>query len=154
MLDVLVALIACAALAIAVTTCLRQRSWREVVRDVQRRLYVTQARLNELENTVQRELQMLRALVRQHEGGLLFAPTMKIADAITIDPRVRDVLAQFHLGGCSSCAVNEEHTIEEAARGYGVELGRLMAALTALSNGRDAPLSTTQPGGLLQLTEF
>jgi hybrid cluster-associated redox disulfide protein len=154
MINVLVALAAFGALGIAAITLLRQRSWREALRDVQRRLYLAQARLNEMESVVQKELQTLRALGRRQSGGLLFEPTMKIADAIASDPRVRNLLAQFHLGGCSSCAINEEHTIEQAALSYGVDLGRLMAALTALSNGQEASPSTPQHGSLLQLTEF
>src|ERR671924_53962 len=127
MVNVLVALAAFGALGIAAMTILRQRSCRETLRDMQRRLYLTQARLNETESMVQQELQTLRAVVRRQSGGPLFESTMKIADAIAIDPRVRDVLAQFHLGGCGSCAINEEHTIEQAAANYGVNLEPLMA---------------------------
>jgi hybrid cluster-associated redox disulfide protein len=154
MIDVLVALAAFAALGIAIITLLRQRSWREALRDAQRRLYLTQARLNELESLAQKELQTVRTLMRRQSGDLSFEPTMKIADAIAIDPRVREVLARFHLGGCSSCAINEEHTIEQAALSYGVDLERLMATLTALGSGQEARPSNPQPGGLLQLTEF
>jgi len=154
MIDVLVALAAFGALGLATITSLRQRSWREALRDAQRRLYLTQARLNELESLVQKELQTVRALVRRQSGDLCIEPTMKIADAIAIDSRVRKVLAQFHLGGCSSCAINEEHTIEQAALSYGVDVERLMTALTALSTGQEARPSSPQHGGLLQLTEF
>jgi len=154
MIDVLVALAAFGALGIATVTLWRQRSWREMLRDAQRRLYLTQARLNELESLVQKELQTVRALVRRPSGDRFFEPTMKIADAIAIDPRVREVLARFHLGGCSSCAINEEHTIEQAALSYGADLERLMVALAALSTGQEARPSSPQTGGLLQLTEF
>jgi hybrid cluster-associated redox disulfide protein len=154
MIDGLVALAAFGALGVAIITLLRQRSWREALRDAQRRLYLAQARLNELESLVQKELQTVRALMRRQSGDLPFEPTMKIADAIAIDPRVREVLAQFHLGGCSSCAINEEHTIEQAALSYGVDLERLMAALIALSTGQEARPSSPRLGGLLQLTEF
>ena len=154
MITVLIALIACVALGIAVITFFRQRFLRDALRDVQRRLYLAQARLNELENTVQKELQALRNLMRQQSGGSCFEPSMKIADAIALDPRIRDVLAQFHLGGCSSCAINEEHTIEQAAMSYGVDLDRLMVALTALSNGQELVPPTPQHGSLMQLSEF
>jgi hybrid cluster-associated redox disulfide protein len=154
MVNVLMALAAFGALGIAAITFSRQRSWREALRDVQRRLYLTQARLNEMEGVVQKELQTLGALVRRQSGKPLFESTMKIADAIAIEPRVRDVLAQFHLGGCSACAINEAQTIEQAAMSYGVDLGQLMAALTALSNGQEPPPSVSQHGGLLQLTEL
>jgi hybrid cluster-associated redox disulfide protein len=154
MITVLSVLIACAALSIAMITFFRQRFLRDALRDAQRRLYLAQARLNELESTVQKEQQALRSLMRQQSGGALFEPSMKIADALAIDPRIRDVLAQFHLGGCSSCAINEEHTIEQAALSYGVDLDRLMAALTAFSNGQEFVPPTPQHGSLLQLSEF
>jgi hybrid cluster-associated redox disulfide protein len=154
MINVLVALAALGALGIAAITFVRQQSLREALRDAQRRLYLAQARLNELDNAVHKELQAVHALVRRQLGGPRLEPTMKIADAVAIDPRVREVLAQYHLGGCSSCAINEEQTIEQAALEYGVDLGRLMVALTTLSDG-PAPLAPApQHGGLLQLTEF
>ncbi|MBI3327779.1 MAG: disulfide oxidoreductase [Nitrospinae bacterium] len=79
---------------------------------------------------------------------------MQIGDAIASDPRVRDVLAQFHLGGCSACAINEEETIEQAAMRYGVQLEQLLAALEALSNGQQPPQRAHGHSGLLQLDEF
>jgi hybrid cluster-associated redox disulfide protein len=154
MITVLIALIACVALGIAVITFFRQRFLRDALRDAQRRLYLAQARLNELESTVQKELQALRSLMRQQSGGSCFEPSMKIADAIALDPRIRHVLAQFHLGGCSSCAINEEQTIEQAAMSYGVDLDRLMVALTALSNGQELVPPAPQHGSLMQLSEF
>jgi hybrid cluster-associated redox disulfide protein len=154
MINVLIGLIALGALGIGALTLLRQRFLRDALRDAQRRLYLAQARLNELESTVQKELQAFRGLIRRQGGGPLVESTMKIADAIAIAPRIRDVLAQFHLGGCGSCAINEEHTIAQAAMSYGVDLDRLMAALTALSDGQEPPLHPSRHGNLLQLTEF
>src|SRR5918999_1671326 len=154
MIIALIALAALGALGIAAMALCRQRFLRDALRDTQRRLYLAQAQLHELENTVQKEMQALRALVGRQSGSPLIESTMKIADAIAIDPRVRDVLAQFHLGGCSSCAINEEQTIEQAAMSYGVDLERLMAALTALSNGQESVMDTPRRGNLLQLTEL
>ena len=154
MITILTMLTALVALGIAAITFFRQRFLRDALRDAQRRLYLAQARLNELENTAQKELHGLRSLMRRQAGEPVVDPSMKIADAIAIDPRIREVLAQFHLGGCSSCAINEEHTIEQAARSYGVDLNRLMIAFTALSNGQESVMETPRRGNLLQLTEF
>jgi hybrid cluster-associated redox disulfide protein len=154
MIIALTALAALGALGIAAMALCRQRFLRDALRDTQRRLYLAQAQLHELENTVQKEMQALRALVGRQSGSPLIESTMKIADAIAIDPRIRDVLAQFHLGGCSSCAIDEQHTIEQAAMSYGVDLDRLMVALTALSNGQELVPPTPQHGSLLQLSEF
>ena len=153
-MTVLIGLTAGVALSLAMITCFRQRYLRDVLRDAQRRLYLAQARLNELESTVQKELQALRSVMRRQSGGPPFEPSMKLAEAIALDPRVRDILAQFHLGGCSACAVNEEHTIEQAAMSYGVDLDRLMVALTASSTGQDPEPLARQPSRLLQLSEF
>jgi hybrid cluster-associated redox disulfide protein len=154
MMTVLIVLTVCVALGISTITFFRQRFMRDMLRDAQRRLYLAQARLNELESTVQKELQAVRSLMRRQSAGPLFEPSMKIAEAIAIDPRVRDILAQFHLGGCSSCAINEEHTIEQAAMSYGVDPDRLMAALTASSNGQEPAPPVRQHESLLQLSEF
>jgi hybrid cluster-associated redox disulfide protein len=154
MITVLTVLVAFVALGIAAIAFFRQRSLRDALRDAQRRLYLAQARLNELEGTVQNDLQILRSQLRRQSGNPLFEASMRIADAIAIDPRIRDVFAQFHLGGCSSCAVNEEDTIEQAALSYGVDLDRLMAAITAFSNGQESAPHTPRHGSLLQLSEF
>jgi hybrid cluster-associated redox disulfide protein len=154
MMTVLILLIAGVALGISTITFFRQRFLRDALRDAQRRLYLAQARLNELESTVQKELQTLRSMLRRQSGNPLFEPSMKIAEAIAIDPHVRDILAQFHLGGCSSCAINEEHTIEQVALSYGVDLDRLMVALTAPSNGEEPEPPVRRHGSLLQLSEF
>jgi hybrid cluster-associated redox disulfide protein len=93
-------------------------------------------------------------MIQRQSGGLVIDRSVKIAEAIAIEPRMRDVLAQFHLGGCSSCGINEEDTIEQAAMRHGVDLERLMAALTALSHGKELSVRKTLPNDLLQLTEF
>jgi hybrid cluster-associated redox disulfide protein len=154
MSNVLVVLIGCGALGLAALAYLRGRSLRESLQDTQRRLYLAQARLNELESTVVKELQTLRVAIRRQSGASLLEPTMKIADVIAVEPRAREVLAQFHLGGCSSCAINEDETIEQAATNYGINIEHLMAALESLGNGEPSPSSSSRPGRLLQLGEF
>jgi hybrid cluster-associated redox disulfide protein len=154
MINMLIALAAFSALGIAVVAYFRERSLRESLQDARRRLYLAQARLNELESAVQKEMQSLRAVVRQQIGSAVFEPTMRIAEAIAVDPRVRDVLAQFHLGGCSSCAINEEHSIAQAALSYGIDVGRLMAALETLQSESQPLKSMPSQSSLLQLSEF
>jgi hybrid cluster-associated redox disulfide protein len=154
MIDVLVALAAFGGLGLAATIGLRQRALREALQDAQRRLYVAQARLNELESGVHKDLQTLRTAIRRQSGGSIFEPTMRIADAVTIDPRVREVLAQFHLGGCSSCAINEADTIQQTATSYGINVEHLMAALEALENGSASTPPSPPRARLLQLGEF
>jgi hybrid cluster-associated redox disulfide protein len=154
MINVLIGLAVLGALGIAALSLFRQRYLRMALHEAQRRLYLVQARLNEVERTVERELRGLHAVVRRQSGSPRIEPTMKIADAIAVDPRIHDILAQFHLGGCNSCAINEEHTIEQAAMSYGVNLDHVMAALAGLVREQETSLSETRHGNLLQLTEF
>ncbi len=90
--------------------------------------------------------------IKKANGELRFTPDMVIAEAIAIDSRVRDVMAQFHIGGCSSCAVSGEETLAEGARSHGVDPEALLAALNAMLEGRPIqipkPAATPQPIGI------
>jgi len=154
MISGLFAIVACIAVGLALATWLRVRSLRESLQDAHRRVYLAQARLNELEQSVHKELRAVRADIRRQAGKARFDPRMKLADAVAIDPRVRDVMAQFHLGGCQACAVNEEETIEQAAMSYGVNIDQLLTALDALSDEPPQLQSSPRQGGLLQLSQF
>jgi hybrid cluster-associated redox disulfide protein len=69
---------------------------------------------------------------RRSAGQLKFVPEMTIADAMQVDPRVAQVLSDFHLGGCSNCAVSDVDTLEGACRSYGVDQEALMLTLNRL----------------------
>jgi hypothetical protein len=154
MIDVVVVMLTLGAVGVATVTWFRQRLLREALRDASRRLYLAQAQLNELESTVRKDLQALRGEIQQRSGGSLIEPSMTIAAAIAIDPRIRDTLAQFHLGGCCSCAIDEEATLAQAAVSHGVNLERLMDALNALGPRQQLTLQETRHSGLLQLVQF
>jgi hybrid cluster-associated redox disulfide protein len=73
-----------------------------------------------------------RLAQRRQSGELKFEPGMTIAEALQVHPRVAEVLASFHLGGCSQCAVSDVDTIEGACQTYGIDQGALMQALNGL----------------------
>jgi hybrid cluster-associated redox disulfide protein len=77
----------------------------------------------------------LRFEQRRRSGETIFTPTMTIADALQVHPKVSEVLASFHLGGCSSCAVSDVDTIEGACQTYGIDQSALMGALNGLAGG-------------------
>ncbi len=74
----------------------------------------------------------LRLAQRRQSGELRFEPSMTIAEALQIHPRVGELLASFHLGGCSQCAGSDVDTIEGACRSYGIDQAALMQALNGL----------------------
>ena len=61
-----------------------------------------------------------------------FSPDMTVAEAMSIHPRVREVFAAFHLGGCSHCAISQFETIGQVCAGYGVDPDAMLEVLEEL----------------------
>lgn len=61
--------------------------------------------------------------------GKFFTDSMTIAEAMAIHPRVAEVFAAFHLGGCAHCAINELETLGQVCAGYGVDPDTLIEVL-------------------------
>ena len=57
---------------------------------------------------------------------------MTIAEAMAVHPRVAEVFAAFHLGGCAHCHINQVETLEQVCEGYGVEPDTLLNVLEEL----------------------
>jgi hybrid cluster-associated redox disulfide protein len=91
----------------------------------------TNAALEEMQN----KLTDLGLQARRQSGQPIFDPRMTIAEAMEVHPKVVDVLASFHLGGCSHCAVSDVDTIEGACQTYGIDQAALMNALNGLVSG-------------------
>jgi len=121
---------------------------------VEKRLADTNNKLLELGSQVEQAaaetregLAGLRLEMRQRAGEPSFAPNMTIAEAMSVHPRVTEVLASFHLGGCSHCAVSDVDTIEGACQSYGIDQRALMTALNQLidpkSGGSTGPIKVS-----------
>lgn len=63
---------------------------------------------------------------------MTFVPQMTVEEALAMHPSVKWVLAAYHIGGCSHCAMSEEETLEQVATGYKLPLARLMSDLNSL----------------------
>jgi hybrid cluster-associated redox disulfide protein len=94
------------------------------------------SRLRELEETSQRELMDLKVELKRQAGLLKFEPQMTIGEITEMHPRAVEVLAGFHLGGCSSCAVSPAQTLSSAAQQYNINLDRLLGSLRRLADGQ------------------
>jgi len=57
---------------------------------------------------------------------------MTIAEALAVHPRVAEVFAAFHLGGCAHCRINEVETLEQVCAGYGIDADTLLEVLEGL----------------------
>jgi hybrid cluster-associated redox disulfide protein len=76
--------------------------------------------------------------VQQAEGFKYFSPDMTIGEAMAVHPRVREVFAAFHLGGCAHCAINQYETLEQVCMGYGVDLDMLLEVLESVVSRSEA----------------
>ncbi len=61
-----------------------------------------------------------------------FNTEMTVGEALRIHPRVREVFAAFHLGGCAHCSINQYETIGQVCAGYGVDPEMLLEVLESL----------------------
>jgi hybrid cluster-associated redox disulfide protein len=75
----------------------------------------------------------------QQKSGGRFDLDMTIADAMAVHPRVREVFAAFHLGGCGHCAIGQVETIGQVCAGYGVDAEQLLQVLEELVDKEEAP---------------
>ena len=91
--------------------------------------------LNETNEKLDAKLFDLRLDLRRQSGETIFTPKMTIAEAMDVHPKVNEVLASFHLGGCSHCAVSDVDTIEGACQTYGIDQAALIDALNGLTSG-------------------
>ena len=62
----------------------------------------------------------------------IFHLDMPIQEAMQVHPRVREVFAAFHLGGCSHCALGQFETIGQVCAGYGIDPDALLEVLESL----------------------
>lgn len=106
---------------------------------IEKHLVATNNTLEELKTQImhtaaetREELAGLRLEMRQRAGEPGFSPDMTIAEALRVHPKVTDVLASFHLNGCSHCTVSDVDTLEGACQSYGIDLKALMTALNQL----------------------
>jgi hybrid cluster-associated redox disulfide protein len=114
-------------------------------------LFTLRSEVDRSKDELGAQLADLRWAQRRQAGELKFEPSMTIAEALQMHPRVAEVLAMFNLGGCSECAVSDVDTIAGACQTYGIDQAALMRALQTLiepGNGGSAKPATasTVPG--------
>ncbi len=112
--------------------------------DTNNKLLELSSQLAQVADEARDGLTGLRLEMRQRAGELSFSPDMTIAEAMNVHPKVSEVLATFHLGGCSHCAVSDVDTIQGACQSYGIDQKTLMTALNQLvdpkSGGSTGPI--------------
>jgi len=70
--------------------------------------------------------------MQQGSSNLTFTAQMTVNEALQAHPQTEAILAGFHLGGCSSCAVDPSETLAQACREQGRDLTQLLQNLNLL----------------------
>jgi hypothetical protein len=88
----------------------------------------------------------LRVAIQQSQGEVTFAPTTTVREAQLLHPQAAQILASFHLGGCSSCAIAPDDTLAQVCTEHGQDVGLVINNLNHLMlQGNGHRTSTPQP---------
>lgn len=131
-MEIVVLILAVVALGVAYLAVRRAGALDQRLARLESSLYSLKSDIMDQREALDEQFMELRLEMQRQRGGVQFTPTMTMAEAIAVHPRVNDVLAGFHLGGCSHCVVSDVDTIEGACKTYGVDQRALMLALNGL----------------------
>lgn len=88
--------------------------------------------IRRLHEEVEDEMAQMRVALRQQQGAPAFSPEMTVREVLLVHPQAEQVLAAFHLGGCSHCAVEPGEKLADACREHGVDVQGLVGNLNML----------------------
>ncbi len=128
-------IVALVAVLVAALAFRRVSSLQERLDRTTSSIYELRGTLAEANERLDEKLGEVKLNLRRQSGEVIFSPGMTIAEAMDVHPKVREVLASFHLGGCSHCAVSDVDTLEGACQSYGIDQSALMGALNGLVSG-------------------
>jgi hypothetical protein len=102
------------------------------------------------------EMMQLKFELLKAKGELKVTPDMKMSEIVSIHPQAQQVLAGFHLGGCSSCSFDPRQSLSEVTAVNGRPLEPILLALNTLiiesnGNGTVSPERLKTPNVQLHL---
>jgi hypothetical protein len=114
------------------------REIREAESRLARRFYLLQGRVTEIDALV-RELDFERRRLR---GEIRFEASTRLAEALAVHPRVREILGGFGItgSGCSGGALDESQTISEVCAASSLDARVVLEALGRFLDDPLAPL--------------
>jgi len=134
----------------------KNKDLQERIARTNSRVYDLRRELLEMQQTAQQETMQLKFQLLKAQGELKVTPDMKIGEIVALHPQAEQVLAGFHLGGCSSCATDPGQSLSEAIGMHGRELEPILVALNTLvaeggnGNGMVSPERLKTPNIQLQ----
>jgi hybrid cluster-associated redox disulfide protein len=102
--------------------------------------------IRQLREGLEEETAKLRVALREQQGAPAFTPEMTVREALMVHPQAEQVLASFHLGGCSHCAVEPNDRLVDACQEHGVDLQVLVGNLNLLTSTQTSTQRSQQDG--------
>ncbi len=94
--------------------------------------YRNSQKWSHLEETTRQSLAKLNYELKKQTGQLKFHKDMTFKDALQINPKVEEVMATMHVGGCPDCAVDLNETLEYGAAKNSVNIEQFLIELNNL----------------------
>ena len=101
-----------------------------------RALYDASDQIRKLEERQAATVAELRAEIARSSGKASFRPSMSVRESYALHPQAQEILAAYHMGGCSSCAVELDDTIAQVCANAGVDVGQVIGDLNTLFAGQ------------------
>jgi hypothetical protein len=98
-------------------------------------LFAANDELRRLREELAATTAQLRVEIKLNAGQLRFMPETTVREAQLLHPQAEQILAGFHLGGCSNCAVEPDETLLEVCHRHGQDVNLLLQNLNLLVQG-------------------
>ncbi len=120
----------------------KHKALNERISQLNGRIYQTRREMLEAQEKTKRELNKLKFDILKAQGNLKVTADMTIDEIMMIHPMAEQVLAGFHIGGCSSCAVDGAQRLDLALAPSGQPIEPILVALHALvTENQASPLA-------------
>lgn len=129
----IVLIIGLAGLLMAWYTKRQNAELSERIAQVNSRVYHLRQNSQEKQAELQEEVLKLRYEILRMQGSLRVTDTMTLDEIALVHPQARQVLGEFHIGGCMSCAVDGHQTLSEVMAVNGREIEPILLALNNLA---------------------
>jgi hybrid cluster-associated redox disulfide protein len=135
----------------------KNKDLKERIAQINSRVYNLRREIQEAQEAAVQERHALRFEILKLQGNLTITSEMQIGQILAVHPQAQQVLAGFHLGGCSSCMVDDTQSLAQAAAVNGREIEPILVALNTLvaegahSNGMVSPEQLNAPNVELQV---
>lgn len=110
---------------------------QERIAQVNSRVYNLRREMQEIQEKAEQDIMALRFQLLKAQGELKVTPEMRMNEIVAIHPQAQQVLAGFHLGGCSSCSFDPHQSLGEVAAVNGRDIQPILVALNSLVAASD-----------------